>query len=60
MDKLIFGIGIKNQLLAAMDNGIIDPVSIAEMCIWFMSESDVETMLRMNDIDLNGYAEDEV
>jgi hypothetical protein len=60
MDKLIFGIGIKNQLLAAMDNGIIDPVSIAEMCIWFMSESDVETMLRMNNIDLNGYAEDEV
>jgi hypothetical protein len=58
MDKLVFGIGIKNQLLAAMDNGIIDPVSIAEMCIWFMSESDVETMLRMNDIDLDYDYED--
>jgi hypothetical protein len=49
---------MKNQLLEAMYNGIIDPVSIAEMCIRYMSESDVETMLQVNDINLDYDYED--
>jgi hypothetical protein len=44
---------MKNQLLEAMDNGIIDSVSIVEMCMRYMSEDDVQDMLKMNEVDLD-------
>jgi hypothetical protein len=33
-----------------MDEGIVPPQSIAEMCLAYMSEADVEDMLRCNDM----------
>lgn len=33
-----------------MDEGIVPPQFLAEMCLAYMSESDVEDMLRSNDM----------
>ena len=39
-----------NMVLEMMDEGVMDPKAIAEMCLQYMSESDVEDMCRCNDI----------
>jgi hypothetical protein len=33
-----------------MDDGVMDAKSIAEMCLAYMSEDDVEDMMRSNDL----------
>ena len=37
-------------LLEMMDDGVMDAKSIAEMCLAYMSEDDVEDMMRANDL----------
>ena len=38
------------SLLEMMDDGVMDAKSIAEMCLAYMSEDDVEDMMRANDL----------
>jgi len=33
-----------------MDQGMLDPTAVADMCLRWMSEHDVKTMCRSNDI----------
>ena len=40
-------------LLEMMDDGVMDAKSIAEMCLAYMSEADVEDMMRSNDLLLD-------
>ena len=37
-------------LLEMMDDGVMDPKFVAEMCLAYMSEADVEDMMRANDL----------
>jgi hypothetical protein len=37
-------------LLEMMDDGVMDAKFIAEMCLAYMSEADVEDMMRSNDL----------
>ena len=46
-------------LLEMMDDGVMDAKSIAEMCLAYMSEADVEDMMRSNDLLLDEDEEDE-
>ena len=39
-----------NRIYAAMDEGLIDPRTIAEACLQYMGEIDVEDMVRANDL----------
>lgn len=39
-----------NKVCEAMDEGILDPREVAEMCMSYMSEWDVEDMCRINDL----------
>ena len=39
-----------NLVCTAMDEGMLSPEAIAEMCLAFMSEDDVEEMCRNNDL----------
>jgi len=38
------------KVLEGMKDGILNPQDIAEMCLSYMSEADVEDMCRANDI----------
>lgn len=40
-----------------MDQGLIDAESVADMCLRWMSEHDVETMCRSNDLCLEAHEE---
>jgi hypothetical protein len=40
-------------LLEMMDDGVMDPKTVAEMCLAYMSEDDVEDMMRSNDLLLD-------
>jgi len=46
-------------LLEMMDDGVMDAKFIAEMCLAYMSEADVEDMMRSNDLLLDEEDEDE-
>lgn len=49
-----------NKVLKAMDEGMLDPAVVAEMCLSFMSEDDVADMVRANDlVEYLGGDEDE-
>nr|NDG05961.1 hypothetical protein [Oxalobacteraceae bacterium] len=37
-------------VLDAMDQGLLDPKAVAEMCMSYMSESQVADMCRVNDL----------
>ena len=39
-----------SKLIAMMDDGVMSPTAIAEMCLAYMSEDDVKDMCRANDI----------
>ena len=39
-----------NKLMDMMDSGMISAEAVAEMCLAYMSEDDVEDMMRGNDI----------
>lgn len=45
------------KVLEAIDQGVLDPKEIAEMCMIYMSESEVEDMCRVN--ELKAYLGDE-
>jgi len=38
------------KLIEMMDEGLVVPQSIAEMCLAYMSEDDVADMMRANDL----------
>lgn len=38
------------QLIEMMYEGAVDPKQVAEMCLFWMSEKDVENMMRANDL----------
>ena len=37
-------------LLETIDNGLLDPTFVVEMCVQYMSEADVKDMLWMNEL----------
>ena len=39
-----------NKVCEAMDEGMLDPRAVADMCMSYMSEWDVEDMCRVNDL----------
>lgn len=39
-----------SKLLEMMDQGLLTPEQVANMCLAFMSEDDVKGMVRYNDI----------
>lgn len=39
-----------NRLIDMMDEGLISSEDVATMCLMYMSESEVEDMMRSNDI----------
>ena len=39
-----------NMVLDMMEEGVMTPAAIAEMCLAYMSEDDVKDMCRANDI----------
>ena len=43
------------MVLDIMDQGLIDAESVAEMCLRWMSEQDVKTMCRSNDLLIEQY-----
>ena len=45
------------RLLEMVDDGVLDPKMALEMCTSYMSEDEVEDMMRIN--DLKQYFEDE-
>lgn len=49
------------RVLEAMDEGLLDPKQVAEMCLSAMSEDDVEYMCKANELKeyLSPEAEDE-
>ena len=38
------------KLMRAMDDGIILPTTVADMCLAYMSEADVKDMCEYNDV----------
>jgi hypothetical protein len=48
-----------NKLMDLMDDGSLDPRTVADMCLQYMSESEVEDMCHANDILQDGDVEDE-
>jgi hypothetical protein len=46
-------------LLELMDQGLVSRMSVAEMCLSYMSEDDVKDMMRANDIELLGDEDEE-
>ena len=38
------------KVLEAMEFGLLNPMQVAEMCLSYMSEADVEDMCRANDL----------
>ena len=38
------------SLLEMMDDGVMDAKAVAEMCLAYMSEDEVEDMMRSNDL----------
>lgn len=38
-----------NRVLVAINEGIIDALTVAEMCLLYMADDDVDAMLRAND-----------
>lgn len=41
-----------NHLLELMDEGILDPKTVAQMALIYMSEDDVADMCQHNDLDI--------
>ena len=39
-----------NRLLDMIEEGLIDPHAVADMCLAYMSEADVADMMRANDL----------
>jgi len=48
-----------NKLLDAIEEGLLSPQAVVEMALTYMSESDVEDMMRVNDLLYYLDAEDE-
>ena len=48
-----------NKLFEAMEQEIIDPIRVVEMCLAYMSESDVEDMCHSNDLFVDEEGEEE-
>lgn len=48
------------RLLEAVDEGLVDPEAALRACLGYMSESDVEDMMRSNDMLPEEEYEDEV
>lgn len=38
------------RLLELIDEGLLDPTAVVEMCVTYMSEADVKDMMWMNEI----------
>lgn len=47
------------QIMEAADEGMISWQAVAEMCLMYMSESDVEDMLAANDVNLDDELNDD-
>lgn len=48
-----------NKLFNMMDEGLINPESIVEMCLSYMSEDDVRGMMEANELLLGDEDEDD-
>lgn len=49
---------VTNQLLEMIEEGILDPQTVAEACLSYMSEADVADMARSNELILEADDED--
>jgi len=47
-----------NMLLDMMDDGVINARAVADMCLAYMSEADVEDLCRVNDLLIEDEEED--
>jgi len=47
------------KLLDMVDEGILDPKAVLEACLYYMSEREVEDMMRFNDFPLEEEEEEE-
>lgn len=47
-----------NRLLDMIEEGLIDPHAVADMCLAYMSEDDVADMMRANDLLADDEEED--
>lgn len=47
-----------NKILEMIDEGLLSPISVVEMCLKWMSEDDVKEMCEANEIDF-GFDEEE-
>ena len=41
---------VTNLLLTWVEEGVLDPQTVLELCLSYMSEADVEDMARSNDL----------
>jgi hypothetical protein len=51
MSKVIAGMGARDRALELVDCGLVDPIRMLEACLVYMSQDDVEDMLRCNDME---------
>lgn len=47
------------RIMDLMDEGVLDPRAVADMCLNWLSEADVHEMARRNDLPLNEDYEDD-
>lgn len=50
---------VTNQLLEMIDEGALDPQTVVEACLAYMSEADVADMAHSNELILEADDEDE-
>lgn len=50
---------VTNQLLEMIDEGALDPQTVVEACLSYMSEADVADMAHSNELILQADDEDE-
>ncbi len=48
-----------NKILEMIDECVLNAKDVALMCLKWMSEDDVKEMCKANEINLEGYTEDE-
>lgn len=51
---------VTNQILELVDEGVLDPLTVLEACLGYMSEADVADMARSNELlpELEEFEED--
>lgn len=59
MSRVIAGMDPRERALELVECGLVDPIRMLEACLVYMSQDDVEDMLRCSDIEPEEDEEDE-